>query len=122
MLKKEDNEQTLTEERAKKSAIQVEFKQQHTPTRSQTHDKEKPYFIVAGREKHTVKAPKRYKYMVYFALFTGGETPSSFEESVQSADSDKWSTAMAEEMKSLRKNQTWELVELPKGNKAIGCK
>ena len=30
--------------------------------------------------------------------------------------------AMEEEMQSLHKNQTWELVELPKGNRAIGCK
>ena len=29
---------------------------------------------------------------------------------------------MDEEMNSLHKNQTWELVQLPKGNKAIGCK
>ena len=30
--------------------------------------------------------------------------------------------AMEEEMQSLHKNQTWELVELPKGKRAIGCK
>ena len=29
---------------------------------------------------------------------------------------------MDEEMNSLRKNQTWNLVQLPKGKKAIGCK
>ena len=26
------------------------------------------------------------------------------------------------EMESLQKNKTWELVKLPKGKKAIGCK
>jgi hypothetical protein len=30
--------------------------------------------------------------------------------------------AMAEEMESLHKNQTWELVELPERKRAIGCK
>jgi hypothetical protein len=29
---------------------------------------------------------------------------------------------MDEEMKSLHKNQTWDLVQLPKGKKIIGCK
>ena len=30
--------------------------------------------------------------------------------------------AMEEEMQSLHKNQTWELVELPKGKRTIECK
>ena len=30
--------------------------------------------------------------------------------------------AMEEEMQSLHKNQIWELVELPKGKRAIWCK
>ena len=34
----------------------------------------------------------------------------------------KWKDAMVEEMKALQKNDTWELVELPKGKKTIGCK
>ena len=29
---------------------------------------------------------------------------------------------MEDEMQSLQKNQTWDLVKLPKGKKAIGCK
>ena len=37
-------------------------------------------------------------------------------------DNPKWKVAMAEEMKALQKNDTWELVELPKGKKTIGCK
>jgi hypothetical protein len=30
--------------------------------------------------------------------------------------------AMVEEMEFLSKNKTWELIELPKGKKPIGCK
>ena len=60
--------------------------------------------------------------MVYFTLFNDEETPSKFEEVIRLADSDKWSAPMVEEIDSLRKNQTWELVELPKEKKAIGCK
>ena len=30
--------------------------------------------------------------------------------------------AMVKEMESLSKNKTWDLMELPKGKKPIGCK
>jgi len=33
-----------------------------------------------------------------------------------------WKDAMVKEMSSLYKNDTWELIELPKKKKAIGCK
>ncbi|RVW20541.1 Retrovirus-related Pol polyprotein from transposon TNT 1-94 [Vitis vinifera] len=43
--------------------------------------------------------------------------------SVQEALADpRWKAAMNEEMKSLQKNETWELVECPLGNKPIGCR
>ncbi|KAL9274104.1 Retrovirus-related Pol polyprotein from transposon TNT 1-94-like protein [Drosera capensis] len=40
-------------------------------------------------------------------------------EAVNSDDRDKWLIAVVEEMKSLRKNKTWELVTLPKGSKPV---
>ncbi|RVX08193.1 Retrovirus-related Pol polyprotein from transposon TNT 1-94 [Vitis vinifera] len=33
-----------------------------------------------------------------------------------------WKAAMNEEMKSLQKNETWELVECPPGKKPVGCR
>ncbi|KAI4336284.1 hypothetical protein L6164_014828 [Bauhinia variegata] len=45
--------------------------------------------------------------------------PSSFEDAVKSS---KWRLAMDEEIKSIEKNQTWKLVELPIGAKKIGVK
>ena len=33
-----------------------------------------------------------------------------------------WMIAMPEEMEVFHRNKTWELVEFPKGRKAIGCK
>ena len=34
----------------------------------------------------------------------------------------KWKAAMLEEMTALDKNGTWEIVDLPDGNKPMGCK
>ncbi|RVW18959.1 Retrovirus-related Pol polyprotein from transposon RE1 [Vitis vinifera] len=43
--------------------------------------------------------------------------------SVQEALADpRWKAAMNEEMKSLQKNETWELVECPLGKKPVGCR
>ncbi|WJZ86543.1 hypothetical protein VitviT2T_005990 [Vitis vinifera] len=43
--------------------------------------------------------------------------------SVQEALTDpRWKTVMNKEMKSLQKNETWELVECPSGKKPVGCR
>ncbi|WJZ89568.1 hypothetical protein VitviT2T_008778 [Vitis vinifera] len=43
--------------------------------------------------------------------------------SVQEALADRrWKATMNEEMKSLQKNETWELVECPSGKKPVGCR
>ena len=38
------------------------------------------------------------------------------------SDSDKWKLEMKEEMDSLEKNKTWDLVELPDSRKVVGYK
>ncbi|KAL6325547.1 hypothetical protein AAG906_023392 [Vitis piasezkii] len=44
------------------------------------------------------------------------------KEAMESKDSKKWLSSMDDEMASLRKNQTWELVPLPEGVKPVDCK
>ena len=47
----------------------------------------------------------------------------SIPNSVQEALADpRWKAAMNEEMKSLQKNETWELVDRPLGKKLVGCR
>ncbi|RDX70843.1 hypothetical protein CR513_49870, partial [Mucuna pruriens] len=55
-------------------------------------------------------------------LFTKEGESSSFQEALRSSDVSLWMTAMQEEIEALHRNKTWNLVELPKGRKAIGCK
>ena len=52
------------------------------------------------------------------ALFASGD-PFYFEEAVKSA---KWRAAMDSEIKSIEKNDTWVLIDLPAGAKKIGVK
>ena len=48
--------------------------------------------------------------------------PTSFEEEMESANSSKWFAAMEDEMKSMSTNKVWDLEEIPKGVKTVGCK
>lgn len=50
------------------------------------------------------------------------EDPMSVRELSKRNDSKHWISAMNEEMKSLEENNTWELVYLPKGKRAIDSK
>jgi len=53
----------------------------------------------------------------YLALFTSD--PVHFEEAVKH---DKWRTAMDIEIQAIEKNNTWELIDLPKDTKKIRVK
>ena len=55
-------------------------------------------------------------------LFTDDGEPSCFQEAIDCVENAKWKMEMKEEMDSLNKTKTWELVELPKDRKTIGCK
>ena len=50
------------------------------------------------------------------------DDPTSFEEAMRSVNSSKWTTTMEDEMKSMSANEVWDLEEIPKGVKTVGCK
>lgn len=59
-----------------------------------------------------------------FALVvnSGGELPTSFKSAMESDDASNWKEACDSELESLKKNETWDLVPLPAGRKAITSK
>lgn len=61
---------------------------------------------------------RRYFSDEYINLTDEGE-PQSFAEAIEMEEKDKWLQAMEEEIQSLKENQTYDLVELPKGRKAL---
>ena len=48
--------------------------------------------------------------------------PTTIEEALTSEHLKQWKEAADAEFKSLMDNETWELVDLPKEQEAIGCK
>jgi hypothetical protein len=65
--------------------------------------------------------------MIYYALSSVEQVDSSYEsttysEAIACSDREKWNAAMHNEMQSLEKNCTWDVVPLPKGKKHVRCK
>jgi hypothetical protein len=50
------------------------------------------------------------------------DDPTSYEEAMRSARSSEWLEDMKDEMKSMKLNDVWDLEEIPKGAKTLGCK
>ena len=64
------------------------------------------------------KVSSRYPVSQYVLLTDEGE-PQCYEEAITYVHKDKWYNAMQDEMDSLHENYTYELMELPEGNKAL---
>ncbi|GKF30973.1 hypothetical protein Tco_0100771, partial [Tanacetum coccineum] len=52
----------------------------------------------------------------------GSDDPKTYKEVMASKDAENWIIAINEEMQSLEKNKTWDLVTQPKGVNQVGCK
>lgn len=61
--------------------------------------------------------PERYVVNVLTII-----EPKSYKEAVALPQSKEWQKAMQEEIDAIENNDTWELVSLPPGRKAVGCK
>ena len=82
--------------------------------------------------RRNIRPPDRYGDWQYanlslgdqfdYALHVVHDEPFDLDEALKSSDSSKWLCAMEEELESLKKNKTWELVPPPQGSRAIGCK
>ena len=48
--------------------------------------------------------------------------PRNYKEAILCKDSLKWKEAMRNELEAIEKNNTWELVNLPRGSKAVGSR
>ncbi|CAI7779652.1 unnamed protein product [Closterium sp. NIES-54] len=105
-----------------------------------------------GRGKRRVKAPNRLTYdapgkqgksamagatmmvvddeeseykecaFVFFSPVDMPGEPATPKEALESSDAQEWKKAIESELKSIEENDTWELVELPEGHKAITSK
>ncbi|KAJ0495264.1 putative RNA-directed DNA polymerase [Helianthus annuus] len=81
-------------------------------------------FVVEGKVKYGIEKVVSYAHLSYdnkcfVAALNKVCEPTCYNEAVKN---DKWVDAMNSEMEALYRNNTWILVDLPKGRKPIGCK
>ncbi|RVW96404.1 Retrovirus-related Pol polyprotein from transposon TNT 1-94 [Vitis vinifera] len=71
------------------------------------------------RSSRNIRPPQRYSPVLNYLLLTNGGEPECYDEALQDENSSKWELAMKDEIDSLLGNQTWELIELLVGKKAL---
>ncbi|GKU90504.1 hypothetical protein SLEP1_g4493 [Rubroshorea leprosula] len=105
----ETKEPTIEEDEASVDGGSNEQGEQHSPQEGG------PQLRRSTREH---KPSIRYPNSNYLLITKEGE-PENFHEVQSHKDKDYWMKAMQEKMNSLHKNNTYELVELPKGRKTL---
>lgn len=76
----------------------------------------------ARRSSRTPKPVRMTDYVTYLAVGTDTDDPQTVREALSGQERDLWKRAMEEERKSLIKNDTWTLADLPAGRKALETK
>ncbi|KAA0040720.1 Retrovirus-related Pol polyprotein from transposon TNT 1-94 [Cucumis melo var. makuwa] len=74
--------------------------------------------------KHSISNYVSYENLSpQFRAFTASLDSTTIPKNIYIAlECPKWKNAVMEEMKTLEKNNTWEISALPKGHKPVGCK
>ena len=83
-----------------------------------SHSMVNPQETTLRRSTRVRQQSTRYSPNEYVLLTDGGE-PEDIEEAMENADKQQWLHAMKDKMKSLYDNQTFELVKLSKGKRAL---
>jgi hypothetical protein len=130
-------EETPTSEEIAHDEGATEGNETHIPS-SNTQINDEP--IALRKKRRIVDVPARLKDCVGYKhdlakVVSYDRCTSSFRSFLASLDSTslpkdwkdalndpKWKAAMLEEMSALEKNNTWQLVEWPKGKEPVGCK
>lgn len=107
----------------KKSVVQVVLKENEIYSEKESSTSNQDHHIIAkDKPRRNTRPPVRYgfKDFVSYALVSSSKDPSTFWEAINYLEKSRWMEAMIEEIELLHKNKTWELLELPKGKRAIG--
>jgi len=74
------------------------------------------------RDRSKLKKPSRYTDCYLASTAMTVEEPQTYEEAVSGDHAEHWKQAMEKKINSLRSNNTWSLVKIPKNGKILDCK
>ena len=86
------------------------------------------YILARDRSRREIKMPSKFDDfdVVAYALAAAQDIeidePKSYAEAMRTREKDQWNAANVEEMNSLKKNETWDLVKRPEKKRVIGCR
>ena len=110
---------TYTELLLKKENVETQI--DPDPVRMDVEPQNEPVELRVSKRSNKGKPPERLIETIN--KFTVESTePKTYKEALSSIEAKQWVEAMDAEIKSLKKNETWSLTELPEGKTAIGCK
>ena len=75
--------------------------------------------VLPRRSERLTQPPERYSPGLFF---TDSGEPTTYKEAINATDVAEWQLAMESEMRSIRENDTWDLVKLPKNLRALPCR
>ncbi|KAJ0869659.1 putative RNA-directed DNA polymerase [Helianthus annuus] len=130
------------DEKAKRVQIEVESMEKEQPAdeliqpstscdqpAETTSGQSSDHCIARDRPRRQPVKPVRFRtqedisaYVFSVAEHDSIHEPITYHEAITSVEKDKWQRAMNEEMESLYKNETWQLVDKPKDQKLVSCK
>jgi hypothetical protein len=106
--------------------VQLEVEEEDDECSKEESDKKSPDSRCSAQE----RKPPVYYHDEYAGITTAKHTalfvteveePTTLKKALKSHHAENWKTAADSEYQSLMENETWKLVELPPGRKAITC-
>jgi hypothetical protein len=97
----------------------VKYGDQEAEESTDPHAKQGTPTMAIQRSSRNRRPPQRYSPSLFYILLIDGGERETYDEPLKVENSTKWELAMKDEIDSLMTNQTWELIELPVGKKAL---
>lgn len=101
--------------------FEITREQEHVSTENPLQPSPNPHDTLTAIRRER-QPPSHLKDYFTFVNKEELDDPLTYREAISSSDSNKWKQAMEEELESINKNEVWELVDLSKDRKPIGCK